>query len=87
MGCGRTSAAAICRFLRARQHFSGRPRLPLVIVRRDGQADQGVTFWIPLASQLLRYDAMWKRALRAVTGHVRASSALTRLMFAGVLSI
>ena len=28
-----------------------------------------------MASQLLCHDAMWKRALRAVTGHVPASSA------------
>ncbi len=46
-------ARAACRFLRARKHFSGRPRSPLIIVRRDGQADQRVTFCIPLASQLL----------------------------------
>jgi hypothetical protein len=46
----------------------------LIIVRRGGQADQRLTFCIPLASQLLLHDAMWKRAIRAVTGHVPAST-------------
>jgi hypothetical protein len=32
-------------------------------------------FCIPLASQLLLLDAMWKRVLRAVTDHVPASTA------------
>jgi hypothetical protein len=47
----------------------------LIIGGRGRQADQRLTFCIPLASQLLSHDAMWKRALRAVTGHVPASTA------------
>ena len=38
------------------------------------QADQGVTFRVPLASQLLWHDAMWKRALRTVSAYVPASN-------------
>jgi hypothetical protein len=74
MGCGRTSLA-IYRFLRARKHFRGDRDLHVIVVGRGSQADQRVTFCMPLASQLLLFDAMWKRALRAVTGRVPASSA------------
>jgi hypothetical protein len=38
------------------------------------QADQDVTFRVPLASQLLWHNAMWKRALRTVSAHVPASN-------------
>jgi hypothetical protein len=55
--------------------FRGDRDRHLIVVRRGGQGDQQLTFCVPLASQLLLLDAMWKRALRAVIGRVPASNA------------
>jgi hypothetical protein len=75
MGSGRTSLRQSAVFCALGNIFRGDRDRHLFIVRRGRQADQRLTFCVPLASQLLCHDAMWKRALRAVTGHVPASSA------------
>ena len=74
MGCGRTSLRNLPFFARSGNIFRGDRHRHRIVVGRGSQADQRLTFCIPLASQLLRHDIMWKRAFRALTGHVPASS-------------
>ena len=75
MGRGRTSLRNLPFFARSATFFGATAIATASSSAEAVRQINDLSSCIPLAPQLLCHDAMWKRALRAVTGPVPASTA------------